>query len=118
MGEGGAGAHARDHLRRDRPPGHPTPRSAHAAACVPLNEAHLAAFVTAVTGAALADCEGYLEEIKDYSVLAEHVRRKVLDGAYKGLGSCVLAAAILRNRQEGNDGRYCGTDIEPSRTPA
>ena len=34
-------------------------------------------------------------------------------GVDKGLGSCVLAAAILRNRQEGHAGRYIGTDINP-----
>lgn len=114
----------------------------------PLNQAHLAAFVSAVTGAELADCERYLDEIKNNSELAEHVRRKVLEGPHgdvadadarygrrigwyaivratkptvvvetgvdKGLGSCVLAAAILRNRQDGTDGRYYGTDIDPA----
>lgn len=113
----------------------------------PLNEAHLAAFVAAVTGAELDDCERYLTEIKNDSELAEHVRSTVLSGPHrqvadaearfgrrigwyaiaratkpkivvetgvdKGLGSCVLAAAILRNREEGHDGRYYGTDIDP-----
>jgi hypothetical protein len=34
-------------------------------------------------------------------------------GVDKGLGACVLAAALLRNRAEGRDGRYYGTDIDP-----
>jgi predicted O-methyltransferase YrrM len=34
-------------------------------------------------------------------------------GVDKGLGSCVLAAAILRNRAEGFPGKYYGTDINP-----
>ena len=35
-------------------------------------------------------------------------------GVDKGLGSCVLAAALLRNRSEGYPGFYFGTDINPS----
>ena len=34
-------------------------------------------------------------------------------GVDKGLGAVVLCAAILRNRAEGNQGRYYGTDINP-----
>jgi predicted O-methyltransferase YrrM len=34
-------------------------------------------------------------------------------GVDKGLGACVLCAALLRNRQEGFPGRYFGTDINP-----
>lgn len=33
-------------------------------------------------------------------------------GVEKGLGSVVLCAALLRNRQEGHHGRYYGTDID------
>lgn len=35
-------------------------------------------------------------------------------GVDKGLGSCTLCAAILRNRAEGHAGRYLGTDIDPN----
>lgn len=35
-------------------------------------------------------------------------------GVDKGLGACVLAAALLRNAAEGSPGRYCGTDINPA----
>ncbi|MCH8979666.1 MAG: class I SAM-dependent methyltransferase [Armatimonadetes bacterium] len=34
-------------------------------------------------------------------------------GVDKGLGSVVLAAALLRNREEGHEGRHYGTDIDP-----
>ena len=34
-------------------------------------------------------------------------------GVDKGLGSCVLSAALLRNHAEGHPGRYLGTDINP-----
>ena len=33
-------------------------------------------------------------------------------GVDKGLGSCVLAAALLKNRDEGHDGHLYGTDID------
>lgn len=34
-------------------------------------------------------------------------------GVDKGLGSCVLTAALKRNKEEGYEGRYLGTDINP-----
>lgn len=34
-------------------------------------------------------------------------------GVDKGLGSCVLAAALKKNHQEGHEGRFYGTDINP-----
>lgn len=34
-------------------------------------------------------------------------------GVDKGLGSVLLCAALLRNRAEGHEGRYIGTDINP-----
>lgn len=34
-------------------------------------------------------------------------------GVDKGLGSCVICAALLRNAAEGSPGRYYGTDINP-----
>ncbi|RDB04826.1 class I SAM-dependent methyltransferase [Runella aurantiaca] len=35
-------------------------------------------------------------------------------GVDKGLGSCVIGAALLRNKEEGFEGTYYGTDINPS----
>lgn len=34
-------------------------------------------------------------------------------GIDKGLGSCVIASALLKNKSEGSDGFYYGTDINP-----
>jgi hypothetical protein len=34
-------------------------------------------------------------------------------GVDKGFGSCLLAAALMRNEAEGHPGRYFGTDINP-----
>jgi hypothetical protein len=46
-------------------------------------------------------------------VRAVKPRVVVETGIDKGLGSCVLAAAILRNRAEGFAGQHYGTDIDP-----
>jgi predicted O-methyltransferase YrrM len=46
-------------------------------------------------------------------VRATKPRVVVETGVEKGLGSCVLTAALLRNRAEGSPGRYFGTDINP-----
>lgn len=35
-------------------------------------------------------------------------------GVDKGLGSCVIGAALLRNKSEGFEGTYYGTDINPN----
>jgi predicted O-methyltransferase YrrM len=35
-------------------------------------------------------------------------------GVDKGLGSVVLCAALLRNRNDGEPGRYYGTDLNPA----
>jgi len=35
-------------------------------------------------------------------------------GIDKGLGSCVLASALIKNREEGSEGYYYGTDINPN----
>ena len=34
-------------------------------------------------------------------------------GVDKGLGSCILTAALRKNKEEGFDGKYYGTDINP-----
>jgi hypothetical protein len=35
-------------------------------------------------------------------------------GVDKGLGSIILCAALLRNKEEGSSGKYYGTDIDPN----
>jgi hypothetical protein len=46
-------------------------------------------------------------------VRAVKPRIVVETGVDKGLGSCVLTAALQRNAQEGHEGYYYGTDINP-----
>jgi hypothetical protein len=50
-----------------------------------------------------------------YAVVRLTKPRTVVEtGVDKGLGSCLLAAALLRNAAEGHDGQYFGTDINPA----
>jgi predicted O-methyltransferase YrrM len=48
--------------------------------------------------------------------IARRIRPEIIieTGVDYGLGSCLLCAALLRNRQEGFPGRYIGTDINPN----
>jgi predicted O-methyltransferase YrrM len=46
-------------------------------------------------------------------VRARKPKTVVETGIDKGMGSCVLAAALLRNAAEGSPGRYYGIDINP-----
>lgn len=47
--------------------------------------------------------------------LVRHLKPKLVieSGIDRGVGTCVLAAAILRNQSEGYDGRVVGLDINP-----
>lgn len=57
---------------------------------------------------------GYGRRLGWYALVRALKPRTVVEtGVDKGLGSCVLAAALLRNRAEGHPGRYFGTDINP-----
>lgn len=47
-------------------------------------------------------------------VRALRPRLVVETGVDKGLGACVLAAALRRNAAEGHPGRYVGTDLSPT----
>jgi hypothetical protein len=48
--------------------------------------------------------------------LVRHAKPRLVveTGVDKGLGACVLAAALLRNAAEGFPGQYLGTDINPN----
>ena len=65
--------------------------------------------------ATLADPEPrFARRLGWYSVVRATKPRVVVEtGVDKGLGACVLTAALLRNRGEGFVGRYFGTDINP-----
>lgn len=57
---------------------------------------------------------GYGRRLGWYALVRALKPRLVVEtGVDKGLGSCVLAAALLRNQDEGHSGRYLGTDINP-----
>lgn len=50
-----------------------------------------------------------------YAVVRALKPRLIVEtGVDKGLGSCILTAALKRNSQEGFEGRYIGTDINPN----
>jgi hypothetical protein len=48
--------------------------------------------------------------------IARSIRPRIVveTGVDKGLGSCVLTAALARNSEEGYPGYYYGTDIDPN----
>ena len=50
-----------------------------------------------------------------YALIRAHKPRLVVEtGVDKGLGSCVIAAALLRNAAEGSPGRLLALDINPN----
>lgn len=50
-----------------------------------------------------------------YSI-ARHIRPRLVveTGVYHGVGACVIAAALQRNAQDGDHGRYLGTELNPN----
>lgn len=48
--------------------------------------------------------------------LVRAIKPKVVveTGVDKGLGSCIISAALIKNHQEGYKGKYFGTDIDPN----
>ncbi|NUT32013.1 MAG: class I SAM-dependent methyltransferase [Hamadaea sp.] len=111
------------------------------------NRDHLAWFVTAVSGADVAQVRRWFAELESDTALREHIeratatsaRRGLVDrrvryarrlgwyalirarkpehvvetGVAAGLGTCVIAAALLRNAEEGAPGRVTSVDINP-----
>jgi hypothetical protein len=111
------------------------------------NRLLLADTISAVTGIAESQIEGFLSEPAHDTELLAHIaaathaskRRTISDaiprfgrrlgwyafvratkpklvvetGVDKGLGSVLLCAALLRNKNEGHEGYYYGTDINP-----
>ncbi|MEH3136736.1 MAG: class I SAM-dependent methyltransferase [Mycolicibacterium neoaurum] len=76
---------------------------------------HIAATTAISPLAAVADREvRFGRRLGWYAVVRVLKPAVVIEtGVDKGLGSCLLAAALLRNRSEGFEGRYFGTDINP-----
>lgn len=58
--------------------------------------------------------QGYGRRLGWYAMVRAMKPRVVVEtGVEKGLGSCVITSALLRNRAEGHPGMYFGTDIDP-----
>jgi hypothetical protein len=76
---------------------------------------HLNQLTASSESAITADLDmGYGRRLGWYALVRALKPRTVVEtGVDKGLGSCVLAAALLRNQSEGHPGRYLGTDINP-----
>lgn len=74
---------------------------------VRLNREHKERFV--------ADAEArFGRRLGWYALVRAHKPRLVVEtGVDKGLGSCVIAAALMRNAAEGSPGRLLGLDINP-----
>ena len=108
-----------------------------------LNKKHLSGFVSAITGDSIAETEKYIRELESDDQLRDHVRKSqrydsryrepkyggrlgwyalvralkpnlvVESGVDDGLGTCVISAALMRNGQQGVQGRVHGIDIDP-----
>lgn len=76
---------------------------------------HIHAAITRSNQAHVADrVVRYGRRLGWYAITRATKPRVVVEtGVDKGLGSCVLAAALKRNKEEGHEGYYLGTDINP-----
>lgn len=70
--------------------------------------------LTRLAGAADPEAR-YGRRLAWYAILRATKPEVVVEtGIEKGLGACVLTAALRRNAHEGRPGRYFGTDIDPN----
>lgn len=48
--------------------------------------------------------------------IVRHIRPRLVveTGVYHGVGACVIAAALQRNAEDGHQGRYIGTELNPN----
>ena len=77
---------------------------------------HIADSVKTSDYAFMADKEARFGRRVGWYALARILKPKTIieTGVDKGLGACLLAAALKRNAQENHEGRYFGTDIDPA----
>ena len=63
----------------------------------------------------IADKEARFGSRIGWYAFARAIKPKIIveTGVDKGLGSCVLTAALKRNKEEGYEGKYYGTDLNP-----
>jgi predicted O-methyltransferase YrrM len=78
-------------------------------------KAHIIAGNRANADACVADQNAHFGRRIGWYAFARAMKPRVVieTGVDKGMGACVLAAAVLRNRAEGFEGVYYGTDINP-----
>jgi len=76
---------------------------------------HISQAISKSDFASTADQEMRFGKRAGWYAIARALKPKVIieTGVDKGLGSCVLAAALKKNRHEGHEGYYYGTDINP-----
>jgi len=77
---------------------------------------HITDAVTASARSMISDREVRYGRRVGWYVLVRTVKPKIVveTGVDKGLGACVITAALLKNRAEGYPGDYYGTDSNPS----
>lgn len=77
---------------------------------------HITDTVTTSARSRISDREArYGRRVGWYALVRTLKPKSVVEtGVDKGLGACVITAALLRNRAEGYPGDYYGTDINPS----
>lgn len=77
--------------------------------------AHIAGATDRAARRGLADRTArYARRIGWYAIIRARKPKHVVEtGVDKGLGTCVIAAALLRNAQEGHAGRLTSMDINP-----
>ncbi len=76
---------------------------------------HIADATAKSAWALMADREARFGRRVGWYALARALKPRIIveTGVDKGLGACVLTAALKKNQQEGHPGRYYGTDIAP-----
>ncbi|MBT8138108.1 MAG: class I SAM-dependent methyltransferase [Gammaproteobacteria bacterium] len=76
---------------------------------------HLRSATAASDFAFMADDQVHYGRRLGWYVITRVIKPRTIveTGVDKGLGACVLAAALMKNREEGHEGRYYGTDINP-----
>ena len=76
---------------------------------------HIADMTAKSELAFMADAQVRFGRRIGWYAIARAIKPRVVveTGVDKGLGSCVLTAALQKNKEEGFDGKYYGTDINP-----
>ena len=58
---------------------------------------------------------GYARRVAWYAFIRALKPRTVIEtGVYQGIGSCIIASALMRNGADGFEGKYIGIDIDPN----